>query len=350
MASKDLIDLGIAPDSGTGDSARRGGAKINTLFADIYTHLGDNPVGNDPTGPNYGYRQKFGEYEYKVGEIHAAGRYIPIKFKTTGTLSYDPTFGWGVDGTGTVTTTGGIPDVYLDSEWFFLSRGDSVGLDLREVDSDKAVHLVLPLAVPGDVIKLRDVFNSWSGRIVNLWTTPYEFQNATQVTEWETATGFVCPDSDSISINYLNNLTYSVPYKAVTSFDGVTYPSLTQKFSSSSDSDLPVGCSPVYAKDRGLYEIVLTYIGARYGWVAQLNSLQTVDIAQQFAYITSGVASLINNLNIARSDLDSDSIALQILSTNADSDARDIAQLRREADSDSNQIQLLLAAIDGGTY
>ena len=45
MSSKDLINLGTAPDSGTGDTARKGGMKINNLFADIYANYGDNPIG-----------------------------------------------------------------------------------------------------------------------------------------------------------------------------------------------------------------------------------------------------------------------------------------------------------------
>ena len=48
MASKDLINLGTTPDSGTGDSARRGGLKINNLFADLYSNFGDSLVGCEP--------------------------------------------------------------------------------------------------------------------------------------------------------------------------------------------------------------------------------------------------------------------------------------------------------------
>ena len=83
MAARDLINLGIAPDSGTGDSARKGGAKINDLFADIYTNFGDAPINTNNDLPFYGYRRNFGEFEYKVGELHATGKFKPISFRTT---------------------------------------------------------------------------------------------------------------------------------------------------------------------------------------------------------------------------------------------------------------------------
>ena len=82
MATKDLINLGISPDSGTGDSARKGGSKINELFSDVYSKFGDNPIGQDIDKPFYGYRRRFGEFEYRVGELHPAGKYLNISFRT----------------------------------------------------------------------------------------------------------------------------------------------------------------------------------------------------------------------------------------------------------------------------
>ena len=59
MATKDLINLGISPDSGTGDSARKGGAKVNDLISDVYSKFGDNPIGQDVDKPFYGYRRRW---------------------------------------------------------------------------------------------------------------------------------------------------------------------------------------------------------------------------------------------------------------------------------------------------
>ena len=81
MASKDLINIGSAPDSGTGDTIRKGGLKINNLFADIYQNFGDNPIGNDPKGKNYGYRKVYSEGEYKVGELFGAGKFRRVVFQ-----------------------------------------------------------------------------------------------------------------------------------------------------------------------------------------------------------------------------------------------------------------------------
>lgn len=342
MASNDLINLGVAPDSGTGDSARRGGAKINQLFTDIYTHLGDNPVGNDPTGPNYGYRQEFGEYEYKVGEIHAAGRYVPIQFKTTNTT---PTAN-GFD-----QTNGGVPEVYQDSEWFFLARGDSLGLDLREVDSDGAVHIVLPLAAPGDTIRIRDTFNSWSKRIINVWTTPYEFQTAQQVTDWKTATASVTsPDSDAVAISANGESSLSALYKSSTDLTSVN-PEMNVPFVLSSDNALlPKAYSPIYFKDLSLYEINFIYVGYETGWVCQTIAMNSYDFDAEINKIYNRISELDSDIAIAMSDLDSDSLHIQMIRTEADSDVAQIAQLRRDADSDSQVIQRLSINIDGGIY
>ena len=346
MASNDLINLGVAPDSGTGDSARRGGAKINQLFTDIYTHLGDNPVGNDPTGPNYGYRQEFGEYEFKVGEIHAAGRFVPIQFKTTNTT---PTVN-GFD-----QTTGGIPDVYQDSEWFFLARGDSLGLDLRKIDSDGAVHIVLPLALPGDTIRIRDTFNTWGNRFINVWTTPYEFQTTTQVTEWMGKTKqSTAPGSGALTVGANNRILKAVPYKTSTDATG-SHTELNQPFIIAIDSDfpdyiVPANSSPIHFRYRSLNEINFIFVGYDTGWVCQSSSMNTYDVDKEIDNLIIKMNQVDSDLALARKDLDSDSLHIQMIRTEADSDAAVIAQLRRDADSDSLVIQQLSIIIDGGTY
>lgn len=347
MSSKDLINLGIAPDSGTGDSARRGGAKINTLFADLYANLGDNPVGNDPRGNNYGYRVTYGEYDYKVGELHAAGRFIPVTFKSTGTLAFSQTLGWiGSDS----------EEIYGDSEWFFLSRGDSLGLDLRKLDSDSIVHLVLPLAVPGDCIRVRDTFNSWANKNISIWTTPYEFQNASQVAAWETATNSSYPGSKAITVSANNRISYAVPFKSVTSFDNSTYPNLTQAFISTLDSEgstgyfVNQGTSPIYFRDKPLYEINFIYVGYETGWVCQTIAMNSYDFDNEINLINQRIIELDSDLAIARADLDSDSFHIQRIRTEADSDVAAIAQLRRDADSDSMALQQIRIKIDGGFY
>ena len=208
MASKDLINLGTTPDSGTGDSARRGGLKINNLFADLYSNFGDNPIGNDPNNAFYGYRRPFRDYEYKVGELHPAGKYTIVNFKSGGASTPRDTinnFGYGVDSEGEFVDTNvdGIPDIFRDSEWYFLSRGERITADLREVSQGRTIHLVLPLARAGDVVEIRDSFSSWQHKNISIWTTPYEFRSSQQITEWKTHTPesqSMYPDSDAVSL------------------------------------------------------------------------------------------------------------------------------------------------------
>ena len=149
MASKDLINIGSAPDSGTGDTIRKGGLKINNLFADIYQNFGDNPIGNDPKGNNYGYRKIYSEGEYKVGELFGAGKFRRVVFQTdsdNATKRSDGSFkffhnneGYFInDSEGTIYSNNNttIPAAYDSKEWYFLSRGEQIVPDLTQMDSE----------------------------------------------------------------------------------------------------------------------------------------------------------------------------------------------------------------------
>ena len=277
MASKDLINLGISPDSGTGDSARNGGQKINNLFADIYTHFGDNPVGNDPTLPYYGYRRTYTEWENLVGELHPAGRFPTVYFKTPAAADSDRLFtsnavGYGVsdaNGTWIDANNNSVPDIYEDSEWYFLSRGEQIDLDLSEVTSYNSVHVVLPLAKVGDVVRIKDVKGTWYSKTINVWTSPYEFTSDAQLAEWATNTpestlGY--PDSESWSIEDANGGKKSCSYKAVTT--------ATSNANVSAEFKIAAGTnrfSPVYFKDIGEAEITFLYRGPNDGWVYNLT-------------------------------------------------------------------------------
>lgn len=282
MSSKSLINLGIAPDSGTGDSARKGGEKINILFSDIYANFGDNPVGNDPSGDNYGYRVSYDEYEYKVGELHPAGRYQTVYFSTpSSTLAYDATKGYGVNSGGSFVTTGldGIPNIYKDSEWYFLSRGECITADLSQVTSGN-VHFVLPLAVAGDTIIIRDTLDTWGGKVLNIWTTPYEFQNSTQVTEWAAATGGSYSDTNTTALAVDGT---QVPYKAVTSHDNgadVTF------------ADNSGQSNVIFA--TGNVELTFIYRGPTIGWVTKTNALDTTDFVSDVFADSDSLTSLLD--------------------------------------------------------
>ena len=278
MSTKDLINLGVYPDSGTGDSARRGGEKINNLFADIYANLGDNPVDNDTSSGTYGSRIRFNEFEFKVGELHPAGKMVTVEFKTPGTKSGFlglPTADTGWDDTSISTTFGdvNIPDIYKDSEWYFLSRGERITADLTEVVAGGMVHLVLPLAVAGDRIVVRDTFGTWRDKTISVWTTPYDFQNAGQVSNWQKyAEGFehiVFPDSDSVMITKQTGEKYYVPYKSGSELLSSTYEGIYQKFRRVNPDGTGItwtlGRSPFYINDSEV-ELEFFYQGPDKGW------------------------------------------------------------------------------------
>ena len=331
MSNKDLINLGISPDSGTGDSARRGGEKINTLFADVYSQFGDNPVGQDPSQPFYGYRQPFFEYEYKVGELHPAGRFIPIEFKTPAVeLAYDSEWGWGYNNTGTAIDTDGdgIPDIYRDSEWYFLSRGERIDADLSQVDSERKVHFVLPLAVPGDQVVIRDGYSTWkNNRFINIWTTPYEFSTVRQVEEWQQNTGYTdglgYPDSDTLNCfsptdgtSFRSNWHKVKPSAAVEA----GFPRLSQPFALSRTTDPYQGLSPTYFQNITRYQLEFLFTSYEDGWLMRLVVLDAADIS-------ATIAQLSNRMDAVDSDLE------RGLYVSADSDIRHtVPLLRRTAD------------------
>jgi len=271
MSSKSLLNLGIAPDSGTGDSARRGGEKLNTLFADIYSNLGDNPVGQDPNQPFYGYRRVFDENEYKVGELHPAGKFTVVGFRSHDSegLRVVPDSELGYNST----------EILEDSEWFFLSRGENLSLDLREVDSEGTVHLVLPLGYPGDRIFVKDTFNSWGNKRISVWTSPYEFKSKEQVQEWSqnVIIDQTAPDSESIRLTVVDLVseTNIVPFKTVSPnwFDSELdseYQALDQKFNGVEDSE-GVWYSPINFKDIADYEIEFVYRDYDMGWFCSIR-------------------------------------------------------------------------------
>lgn len=290
MASRDLINLGTAPDSGTGDSARFGGQKINNIFADIYTQFGENPIGNDPTLPYYGYRRSFTEWEYKVGELHPAGRWPTVFFKTPINNDSDRLFtegwGYGVDNAGNFIDTNGngVPDIYEDSEWYFLSRGEQSSLDLSEVDDNNSVHVVLPLAKEGDIVKIRDVKGTWYHKAINVWTTPYEFVSDAQLLEWSNATpectlGY--PDSEAIGIVDRTAKLQSCSYKRVDT--ATSNPNISAEFKIAGGTNR---FSPVYFQNIGEAEIQFLYTGPDKGWVYNLrfyrSAEQIVNVLQDY--------------------------------------------------------------------
>jgi hypothetical protein len=282
MAAKDLINLGTTPDSGTGDSARKGGLKINNLFADLYSNFGDNPIGNDPNGAFYGYRRPFRDFEYKVGELHPAGKYTIVQFKSGGPTTprdFINSYGYGVDSEGEFVDSNvdGIPNIFRDSEWYFLSRGEKITADLREVSAGRTAHFVLPLARAGDVIEIRDSFSSWQHKNISIWTTPYEFRKSAQITEWKSNTPEaqdMYPDSDAIAITDHLGVKYFPVYKKInfthSKFDSdiaSTYPKLYQKFIAN-DGKSYVNFST--AQDNTL---IFTYQGPDTGWILRRTTL-----------------------------------------------------------------------------
>jgi hypothetical protein len=242
MSSKNLINLGISPDSGTGDSARRGGEKINALFAELYANLGDNPVITDITDINYGTRQVFAETEFKVGEIHSAGKYSIVEFGAPTAGSTSPS------ATGFTSAS-----IQTDSDWFFLSRGDSIGAIVKNTN---VFNVVLPLAVAGDVIRIKDVAGTFSNKTMRVWTTPYE--NTLNTANWASKTignvSKTAPDSDCVAVSIIQRsrafLRKSSPYKS-TNF---TLPWV--------NDPLAIGFSTL----QGRSEVEFTYNGPHYGW------------------------------------------------------------------------------------
>ena len=182
MPNKPIINLGIAPDTGTGDSARRGGEKINNLFVDTYTLMGDNAIVLNNTDPNYGLRSTFAENSFMVGELHPAGRWQRVV---------------GKDGTAPVRSDGSNPNL------FYASRGEQLNINLADITNTTTstsrggtlatpvengrFQIVLPLARAGDIVRIRDIDGTWGvsgsnrARGIDVWTTPLNYQGDSDV-------------------------------------------------------------------------------------------------------------------------------------------------------------------------
>lgn len=292
MASKNLINIGSAPDSGTGDTIRKGGLKINNLFADIYQNFGDNPIGNDPEGKNYGYRKTYSEGEYKVGELFGAGKFRRVVFRADSdgaTERADGSYkffhnneGYFVkDSDGIIYSDNNttVPAAYDSKEWYFLSRGEQIVPDLSQMDSDY-FHCVLPLAKAGDRIIIRDSLGHISqNKPLSLWTTPYEWQSVSQINEWieNTPEAALSPDSDTFpSINHAKilvpgatNATNASLRQAQISNSEVIAMSTFAKVpfagstGSSFKSNIPV--SPI-TFDQQYTQVECNYLGVDKGW------------------------------------------------------------------------------------
>lgn len=154
MSFKPLIDLGAGADTGTGDSPRSGGAKINYLMADIYNQLGDNPLDFDQTSPYYGTRSLIIN-DSLVGDLHPSGYWHKVTALSPGQLR-------SIDNS--------------DGNTFYASPGEQLIIDFSELNTSESFNLILPLANKGDVIKIRDAYNTLiDSKILKVWTTPLEY-------------------------------------------------------------------------------------------------------------------------------------------------------------------------------
>ena len=288
MATKDLINLGISPDSGTGDSARKGGSKINELFSDVYSKFGDNPIGQDVDKPFYGYRRRFGEFEYRVGELHPAGKYLNISFRTPDSTRdsefgepssfklLDRTRGWRLDAD---SDGDGIPDLYLDSEFYFASRGEMIDVDASGIDTNRTIHVVLPLAQPGDVIKIRESRGSFSNsRSMSVWTTPFRFKDSEQRAEWSNNSGGIsAPGNRHTHIRnvdgiFTNASAFSVPFDS----EGATFDKRALGYAvnfSGVQSSNGVKSPVLLNSPHSIYEF--TYSGHDIGWVFVRHNIRS---------------------------------------------------------------------------
>ena len=290
MSSKDLINLGTAPDSGTGDTARKGGLKINNLFADIYSTYGDIPVGNDPEGANYGYRKTFSEGEYKVGELHATTKFRRVTFQADSdgaSERADGSYDFFHNGEGYFTKDSdgiiysaaapNVPAIYDSKEWYFMSRGEQITPDLTLMDSDY-FHVVLPLAKAGDRVIIRDSLGHIStDKPLSLWTTPYEWQNVTQINEWISNTPEANLTADSDSFPSVNHTKITIPGAPsatnaslrISQIDNASVIAMTGyakiPFAGITGLKTNIPVSPITFNEQ-YTQIECTYLGAAGGW------------------------------------------------------------------------------------
>lgn len=150
-----LINLGSAADAGDGDSARSGGIKINTNFVDIYSQFGSVPIENDPTNSKYGTLKSFDSATDLESFLHPAGYWQKVEMENPGVTR---------------------PSDSSDANTFFLSRGEQVVLDFSKMTSGESCNLVLPLGRKGDVVKIRDAFNTLKdNKRVKVFASAYKY-------------------------------------------------------------------------------------------------------------------------------------------------------------------------------
>ena len=103
MTTKQIIDVGILPNDGTGDTLRDAGIKINANFNDIYTVFGDG------LQLFQGF-VKNGDQTIRLGISNTA----PAGITQTGTIAYADGIGWNP-----VSSLAGVPYmvVYNGSSW-----------------------------------------------------------------------------------------------------------------------------------------------------------------------------------------------------------------------------------------
>lgn len=282
MASKELINLGTSPDSGTGDTARKGGMKINNLFADVYSNYGDNPIGNDPDGKNYGYRQTFGSNEYKVGELHQATKFRRVTFDSDAELSFYRDEGYVLkDSDGTIYEVGEtkIPAIYQSNEFYFASRGEQITPDFSKLPENTVAHIVLPLARAGDRVIIKDSLSHVSStKQLSFWTTPYEWKSKAQADEWITNT----PEANNPSVVSKDHTNIKPPTTAAlscsireTSYvsELITAGYVNQTFAGVTNSfDANKPKSPITIEDAGK-TIEFLYRGHDQGWAYSIKSI-----------------------------------------------------------------------------
>ena len=286
MSTRNLINLGISPDSGTGDSARKGGEKINTLFSDIYAQFGDYPLINDKSDPYYGLPYSADpdkDLQYKVGELHAAGYFIPVSFATTGATLIDSET--GLDDI-TASGTDGIPDIYKDSEWYFLSRGERINANLTSVVDGGVAHFVLPLAMPGDKVHIMDGFGSWGDKTISIWTTPYEFNDSDQLSKFVELSGMNVPTAETMSCYSLGSYNSEIdkssePFLTAYKKVDATFGNSVRFSSTNVNGNVVsnVNLSPETG-DSERYELLFTFTGDS-GWIVKETKMFSADVDKQ---------------------------------------------------------------------
>ena len=193
-----LINIGSSADSGTGDSARNGSIKINTNFIDIYSQFGDVPVDLDPNSPTYGTRKGVQDLNSISADspgafLHPAGYWQKITAKNPGELR---------------------PSDSSNANVFPISRGEQLIIDFSQLNAGEAFHVYLPIARKGDVVKIRDAYNTLTGgRKLKIWASPLVYTGGSLSTwEYGQRTGGINRSPDPAHV-YINGVSRShTPY------------------------------------------------------------------------------------------------------------------------------------------